>query len=200
MKKKSILAIAAVCAAAACFGACVNGNNNDNGGFNRYDEINRMFNLDYSEIAVTITDTFDSNTELVSTYTMTYSGDGITVKYDIERVKGISLDTATVETERFNGTAVIKDGVLISDDKGMIDIVPVANFKFKEDYFANVNDDLLDIKLEADVKNPNAFMGTQISCKDMKVVANYFYSFSDMQITYTAESGNAVKINYVFTA
>ena len=194
MKKKLILAIAAI-SAAACFGAC----GKNNGGFNHYDEINKMFNMDYSQIAVTVTDTFDSSTKLVSEYTMTYSGSEITVEYNVERVTGISIDTGAVQTEKHTGTAVIRNGAVISDDGGMIDTVPSANFKFKADYFTNVVEVMIDIQLDADVKNPSAFMGTQMTCTDMHVVANYFDSIRDMQITYTAESGNTVNISYVFT-
>ena len=194
MKKKLILAIAAVGAAAACFGAC----GKNNGGFNHYDEINKLFNLDYSKIEVTVTDTFDADTVLVSTYTVTYSGDVITVVYNIEEPTGISMETGALETTKYTGTATINNGV-VDDSVGKLKIDSTAKITFKASYFSNVNEALLDIKLDADVKNPSAFMGTQIACTDMHVVADYFDSFSSMEITYTGEKQNSVKINYIFT-
>lgn len=197
--KKSIFVIAAACVAMVGLSACEMSCDGGKGPSNSdYDNINEMFNVNYSKIEVTVTNTFDAETELVSTYEMNYSGDEITVNYSIERFTGISLDGAGAEKSTTTGTAKIVNGV-VTDENGMISAVPEMNFTFKAEYFTNVNGGLIDMILEADVSNPSGFFGSEIKCTDMKVYAEYVNVFNKMDITYKGESGNSVKITYNFT-
>ncbi len=198
--KKSIFAMAAACAAAACLSACNMSCNDNNTPYDHYDAINTMFNASYSKIAVTVTTTLDSDMELTSTYNMTYSGDEVTVNYSIERFTDISFDNASVEKTVTTGVAKVKNGEIISDDKGMLDVVPETKFSFKKEYFSNVNEAVIDMFLQADVTNPSGFMGIKTPCTDMKINAEYFTVFNKMEITYKGQDGISVKIDYVFTA
>ncbi len=193
--KKIIFAISAVCAA-ACLTACGGG---DKPAYDHYKAMDEMFNASYSKITVSVTNTFDVDTQLISSYEMLYSGDEITVKYSIERFTGISIDTGNMEKTVTDGTAKIKNGAVVSDSAGMLEVVPDTKFSFKAEYFSNVNEDIIDMYLQADVVNPSGFMGTDIKCSDMKVNAEYFTEFKKMEINYKGESGNSVKINYNFT-
>lgn len=197
--KKTIFAIAAACAATACLSACNLSCDGNKPSYNYYDAINDMLNASYSKIDISVTNTFDTDTELVSTYEMIYAGDEITVNYSIERFTGISLDTAGTEKSVTTGTASIKNGAVVSDDKQMLEVIPGTKFSFKAEYFTNVNEDIIDMMFQADVLNPSGFMGTEIKCTDMKVNAEYLNVFSEMEVTYTGDAGNSVKIVYNFT-
>lgn len=200
--RKTVFAIAAACAAACCFGACNSSCNDDKPSFNQYDELNSMINKSYSKIELTVTDTFDGDTSLVSEYTMQYSEGGVTVSYSVERFSSLSLGGDDWLITVYTGEAVIKDGSVVSvtgDDIGITADITKTGFTFKQEYFANVNESILGIRLEADVVNPGGFTGTDMTCTDMKVKADYFDAFTEMQIAYTAENGGKVEYAYVFT-
>ncbi len=200
--KKLILALSAFCAALFTFTACAGPN---------LDHLNDMLDLDYSKIVLTVKDIFfedlplsDSNEEvsLTSVYEITYSGDVANVHYLVERfaqIDGILADESLATHEMLEGEAMIKDGLVITkpDDDVWVPIQIAGGLNFKSQYFDNI--DLGDMYFTADVKNPRAFMGSELYCTDMKVSAGFIDSFINMSITYRAQSGNNVEILYEFT-
>ncbi|MDE6676734.1 MAG: hypothetical protein K2K12_03355, partial [Clostridia bacterium] len=64
-------------------------------------------------------------------------------------------------------------------------------------YYKNV--DLTAMFLKADNKNPSGFMGSELSCTEMKVYATFLEIFYKIEITYRAETGNYVEYLYVFS-
>ena len=197
MKKKWIM-FAAVCAFSCCLGlvGCDMGSNTG-----EYDALNAMLDADYSQIVLTVTDTFDKNTSLTSEYTVKYSTDTITVTYTVERFNEASLDNPSTDIKTtLTGEAVIEDGAIVSrsgdDIKLPVDIAK-PRLTFNKKYFENVN--LTGVNLKADVKNADAFLGSQVSCTGMKVSATFLDVFYNINISYTSAGGNKVEYKYVFT-
>lgn len=194
--KKKILALAAVCVAACCLGAC---DSSSNIPANDFDKLNAMLHADYSRVVITVTDTFDENTSLTSEYAVNYSDDGITVNYVVEKFAELSLDDPQEDVKRvLRGEALIQGGAVVSvegDDIGLTAEIAEMGFVFQEDYFENV--ELTGIQLKADVKEPAAFFGLQMDCTDMKVAATFLDVFFDINITYTSASGQ-VEYTYAF--
>ena len=193
--KKQIFALVAVGVAACCLGACKKNNNNE-----KYDELNAMLHADYSQIVITVTDTFDEDTVLESEYRISYSADTILVEYSVEQFSEISLDNPTQSViTRLVGEATIKGEEITFDG----DTVPMTagiahpSFVFNVNYFKNA--DLAGNYLIADVKNPSAFMGTELTCSDMKVRVTFLEVLLKLDISYISASGSQVKYSYAFT-
>lgn len=200
--KKLILALSVFCAALFTFTACAGPN---------LDHLNDMLDLDYSKIVLTVKDIFfedlslsdfDEEVSLTSVYEITYSGDVANVHYAVERfaqIDGTLADESLATPEKLEGEAMIKDGLVITkpDDDVWIPIQIAGGLNFNNRYFDNI--DLGDMYFKADVKNPSAFMGTEIYGTDMKVYAGFIDSFINMLITYRAQSGNNIEILYEFT-
>lgn len=196
--KKQYLALAAVGVAVCCLGACKSKKNND-----EYTKLNTMLNASYSQISITVTDTFDEGTSLKSIYLVTYSGDAATVDYSVEQFVDISLDNPVFSNVKktLTGKATIKyDTVGIEGDSVDVDFYSIAHPKltFKKDYFVDVQ--LSNVYLIADVEDPSAFLGSEIDCTNMTVTALFNEVFENIQVNYTSEGGNEVNYTYIFTA
>ena len=194
--KKSILMIAAAGVAACCLGAC-SSSCGKKGDSKKYDQLNSMLAVNYSQISLTVTDTFDDNTSLKSEYVFKYSESEITVEYSVERFSQLSLDASTEFKTTFEGTAVIKDGkVTGGEEVGLTAAMASPKFTFKEENFENIT--LTGVYLQADVKNVGAFCGLALGCTDMKIYAEFLQIFYNIEISYT-QDGNSVVYKYVFT-
>ena len=197
--KKSILMLSAtaVCAAAFGFGACSCNKGGD--GRDSVSFLNEMLDANYSQIILTVTDTFDKDTSLESEYIINYSENEITVEYTVEEFSSLSLGDSSTDFKTVkSGTATIKDGkvAFVGDDVGISADFANPKFNFKEEYFENV--DLKDISFKADVKNPTAFLGLSVNYSDMKVSAIFVNIFTSLRISYT-ENGRQVEYNYEFS-
>ena len=193
MKKKWIMA--AVCAAAVAavvLGGC---------GDDDYAFLNDMLKADYSEVVLTVTDTFDAQTSLTSVYTISYEDARVTVSYRVEEFAPLGLTGGSADFKRVRtGKAAIEGGevtVLEGEDVGLDAAVAERGFTFREGYFQNA--ELTGSYLSADVKDPGAFLGTATDCTDMHLWATFFECFYTIEISYTSASGSAVEIAYEFT-
>ena len=192
--KKHIPVILAVCAAAAVFGGCSTEDTKE------YDALNEKLNFNYSKIVLTVTNTIDEESVLTSEYVMKFSDGGMTVNYSVERFAELSLDSVASEKYTFVGEANIAGGKVtyVSGDEVNLDALTAGTgLNFKNDYFENV--DLTDVYIKADVKDPSGFMGSPLTCTDMKVEASFLQIFYNIQITYLAQNGNRVKYIYAFS-
>ncbi|MDE7158608.1 MAG: hypothetical protein K2N74_03450 [Clostridiales bacterium] len=190
--KKFIPVVLALVGAAAVLGGCDGKDNTE-----QYDALNAMLDLHYSQIVLTVKNTFDEETALTSEYTMNFTDGGMTVSYSVERFAEASLSAASQKTT-LEGEATIAGGKITytKGDEVSLDAVKSGiGFAFDGEYFENV--ELTGIYLKADVKNPSAFMRSTLSCSEMKVSATFLEVFYDIQITYRAETGN--KVEYLFT-
>lgn len=196
--KKRIFLLAAVCMATLSLSACdLFPKPKDD----EFEALNRMLAANYSEIRLTVTDTFDEDLFLKSEYTISYV-DGPAVSYKVERFTELDAASGTLPAETKNvlsGKATIKDGVVSveGDDVGLTARALDRNFDFKEKYFGNIR--LSGVYLYADVKTPSAFLGREIVCTDMKLSATFLEVFYEIEIEYTSESGSAVNCRYQFS-
>ena len=192
--KKLFPVIAALCIMAAVFSGC---NTNRN---TQYDDLNAMLDVNYSKVVLTVTDTFSEDAVLVSEYTMKYSDDSMTVNYSVERFSEVLLDSASSLKTTLVGEAVVADGKVtyVQGDEVNLDALKTSTgFNFKEEYLENI--DLTGVYLMADVKNPSGFIGSSLTCTEMKVKATFLKIFYDIKITYRSQSGNQVECLYVFS-
>ncbi|MDE6586287.1 MAG: hypothetical protein K2K80_06380 [Clostridia bacterium] len=192
--KKLSPVIAALCITAAVFSGC---NTNHN---TQYDELNAMLDVNYSKVVLTVTDTFGADAVLVSEYTIKFSDDGMTVNYSVERFSEVSLDFVPSLKTTLVGEALVADGKVTyvqGDEVNMDALTTGTGFDFKEEYFDNI--DLTGVYLMADVNNPSGFIGSSLTCTEMKVKATFLKIFYDIKITYRSQSGNQVECLYVFS-
>ena len=198
--KKRIFTIAAVCAAVCCLGACAEHKEPVK---DELEALNAMLKADYSQIVLTVTDTFDETASLTSEYTFTYSGDTVTVAYTVERFAGaddMMNDPLGSLKTTLTGEAVIKDGVIVSlngDDVGLTADNVRLGLTFKAEYFEVT--EISGVRFTADVKNVRGFLDWTLPCTNMKVRATFLEVFYDIQITYTSAIGSNVEYKYVFT-
>ena len=194
--KKRILLFSAVCAAACALSGCNLFGNNSN---DEYAAINAMLAADYSCIKISITNDFtDEDITLKSEYTVKYSQSEINIQYSVQRFSEISLEKPNEgPVTTYEGTAKIVDGVISGGEEvGLTASIASLSITFKKDYLENV--DMTGMYIQADVKDASGFLGTDISCTDMKVNAEFFTCFENMTISYK-QSGRSVKYEYVFT-
>lgn len=194
--KKYLAMLALACTAVVCLAAC--GGNDD--GID-YDAFNTMLHADYSQIVLTVTDTFDEDTALQSQYTIEYTESGATVRYTVEKFAEASLDnpSASVKTT-YTGRVVVEGGKITSttgDDIGLSPNIAETGLVFKKGYFSKFW--VIENSVIADVKFAAAFMGTALSCTDMKLEATFDEVFSYIRITYTSAIGSSVVYRYDFT-
>lgn len=207
--KKLILMFLAGCAVLCAFTAC----SKDDAEQEKIERLNSFLEINYSKIVLTVKDTFiedlplsDVNEELslTSEYVITYTDENtVHVDYCVERfaqIDGILADENLATPEKIKGEAVIVDGAVASktdDDAYIPPQIIGGGLDFKKIYFENIN--LGDMYFIADVKDPDSFMGTAITCSDMKVETSFLDAFYNILITYRSESGSKVEIRYAFT-
>ena len=195
--KKQIAIIAASLAAVCCLGGC--GKKTED----QYTVLNRMLEADYSQIVLNVTNTFDEELSLTSTYSINYSPASVTVHYTIERFGEPSLENPDTQIiEKLKGVATIKNGEVVSDtgkNSGLTADIATLTLKFKRSYFQNTL--FTGEFFVADVIYPYGFMGTKFAAQDMKLKAYHdnFEVFDSIQITYTSSAGYGVEYSYSFT-
>lgn len=197
--KKSILIIsaAAACVAACSLGACSCNNKKTS----EYDALNAMQDATYSQITLTVTETYSDGLSLESNYFIEYSEDEITVEYTFERFSSLSIgDSSTNFKTLHTGAATIKNGEVIvaGEDAGVTESFANPKFTFRKDNFENAVFEN-GTSFSADVKNAASFWGLAVSYTDMKVYAVWVNDeFSTIKINYT-QNGVAVEYRYIFS-
>lgn len=192
--------IAALCTAACSLAACRSSCRGEDE-FYKYEQLNSILKdtyQHYSQISLTVTDTFGEDISLESKYTIKKSENEITVEYRVERFSILSLDDPATEVKTvYEGTATIKEGMVTGgEDVGINADIATPHLTFMKQYFENAT--LTALNLSADVVNPSEFLGADLTCTDMKVYAEFLAVFSSIKINYT-ENGNKVQYLYQFT-
>ncbi len=201
--KKVILAVVSACLAAFCFASCESaGGGSSSTGIVSYGyqmaELNGMLRADYSRVTLTVTDRWEA-VSLTSKYYFTDNEDGtVKVVYSVERFAEIGDWNALPEESKtvVNGEAVFKDGEVVEGEWNAPEGVG-SGLEFNQDYFTNLS--VAGTYLKADVKNPSGFLGAQIECGGMHVEATFLSVFFNIDITFTAKTGNFVEYKYEFT-
>ena len=192
--RKYIPVILAGCATAAIFGGCTTDDSA------KYDELNAKLDLEYSQIVLKVTNTYDTDSVLTSQYTIKHVEGMVTVNYSIERFAEVSLDSATDEKTTIVGEAVVmgENVIYIDGEKAPLDALTTGTgLRFKQEYFVNAT--LTDGSLQADVSNPSGFMGALLNGTSMKVNATFGDALNEIKITYLAQGGYQVEYLYAFT-
>ena len=174
-------------------------------------KFNDMLKLNYSEVKVLI-NTETSMSALKGTFTLTFDGQETTIQYRFDKMNTFEIGddgSITAPEGGFivtkSGTVVVRDGAIVEGD---VDVelpdelgIYAGGFSFKPAFFSNSV--TKNAKFEADVTNPQAFTGNDgLVCTDMHVVVIQNLSagvISSIELTYTADNGADVTINYLFT-
>lgn len=196
--KKIFAAVTAACTAAFLLAACDGGN-----GRTDYGKLNSMLGAEYSAVTLTVTDTFGDGTVLTSEYIMTFSEEEINVQYTVEQLAGFGgLDGTLPHSPKktLSGSAVIAGGEVMQtqgDDVGLSADIAGTGFTFKEEYFENVS--MTAASFSANVKDPSAFLGKELTCTGMTVQASFGSAFSELTVRYGGMNGGSVQYLYKFT-
>ena len=191
--KKSVLLISAICAFACALSACGKKE------VNAYDKLNSMLDASYSQITISIDNTYtEEEITLESVYMLIYSQSEITVQYKVERFAEFTLENPTTDVKTtYQGTAVIVGGIISGGSEvGLTADIADLSLEFKEAYFENITLD--SGSLTADVKDVSAFLGTELVCTGMKVEAKFSDVLESITVTYS-QSGHEVVYSYIFT-
>ena len=191
--KKSILLVSAICASACAISACGKDKTPS-----AYDNLNSMLSASYSQISISIDNTFTAeDVTLESVYMLIYTQSQVTVQYKVERFSEISFENPTSDVKTtLEGIAVIAgDTVTGGSEVGLTADIAKLKMVFKEEYFENVT--LAEGTISADVKDVKGFLGSDLTCTDMKVEAEFSNVFKNITVTYK-QSGNEVEYRYVF--
>jgi len=165
-----------------------------------YDELNGFIKQSYKKIQLDIT-TLTGDVELKANYALTANK----VDYSIEQLNLLpsdgNLDNVSPDYKTtIQGSATIENGKVTSFDGEAANLPEYDELKgafdFKESYFKNIQTE--NGKFTADVANATAFIGTDKSISDMKIVVEYSdYAFQKITLTYQT-SNSTVTTVYVF--
>lgn len=190
--KKRLFAIVVLCAlVVVCLCAC---NGID------YKKLNKIVQGSYAEVNLTVETTIDGDT-LTSTFKAKNEGNKSTVDYKIERFEPFVGPNIPLERkEILVGMVVVEDGKVTNAQGDIVDGVDFANvasqgITFKKAYFQNAK--MTDEQFSADVVRPGMFLGTSLSCRNMKVVVT-FGETPKMEVTYLSANNATVKLSYEF--
>ena len=82
------------------------------------DALNAMLHADYSSVKLVVTNTFGEDLSLTSRYDMTFTENGASIVYEVERFATIDLaETPGSAVERITGTAAMKDGAITGGEE-----------------------------------------------------------------------------------
>ncbi len=188
MRGKILIAVAAC---AVCLCAC---------GTDRYGALDGMLDARYSEIELTVTETF-GDASLESVFVLTDAGEGKRIAYTVERFAALDPDGAPAEDgkEVLEGAAVFRGGMLVSSEGDEIGLPHVLGegLSFRKEYFSGAS--FGKGTMRADVTDPSGFLGVQTECTQMRVEAEYGEVFGSISIHYRSALGSAVVWEYIFT-
>jgi len=199
--KKIIISVILMIALLMSFVACDKGNtDNEQSPENEttvYDTLNKLSKQSYNKIKLNIT-TLTGDIELKANYTLTANK----VDYSIEQLnflpsdgnlENVSPDYKTT----IQGSATIENGKVTKLDDEAVNLPEYDELKgafdFKESYFKNIQTE--SGKFTADVVNVSAFIGTDKSISDMKIVVEYNdMTFQKVTITYTTSNSSVTTV------
>lgn len=162
-----------------------------------YEVLNGLTNQSYKKIKLDIT-TLTGDIELKANYTLTANK----VDYSIEQLnflpsdgnlENVSPDYKTA----IQGSAIIENGKVTKLDDEAVNLPEYDELKgafdFKESYFKNIQTE--SGKFIADVVNASAFIGTDKSISDMKIIVEYNdTTFQKVTITYTTSNSSVTTV------
>ena len=162
-----------------------------------YDVLNGLTNQSYKKIKLDIT-TLTGDIELKANYALSANK----VDYSIEQLnflpsdgnlENVSPDYKTT----IQGSATIENGKVTKLDDEAVNLPEYDELKgafdYKESYFKNIQTE--SGKFTADVVNASAFIGTDKSISDMKIIVEYNdTTFQKVTITYTTSNSSVTTV------
>ena len=195
MKKRILLVSIALVLVLVCLAAC----GENNGTLNT---LNKLLDVNYSKVIIKV-NTKMSDVELNGEYVLTFDGDTTNVIFSYEELNELGFEGNNSGFKRtVSGTAVVRDGVVISDNQEA-DLntaqLKFTGLSFKQAYFRKMTATSNDF--EADVVSPNGFLGnSQFKATNMHVkVVYYSAAIVQIAITYLSEGGAEVSLTYNFS-
>ena len=198
MKKRVVIAIIISVALALALCACevtINVSQAD------YDKLTSMLDSAYSGWTLTVSTT-KGDVTLENKFVVTKETEQTKIDYTVEKLNELSMDSDSEFKTRYVGTATIVDGKItsINGDEVSVELEKLdkVGLTFKTDYFQNAK--MTANAISADVKDPSGFLGVDVTCSDMKLVASFGEKFDYIRISYKTEDGSTVVYNYDFAA
>lgn len=201
MKKSLIIIIAVLMLLSVCLCAC-----NDHSSEMR--DINILLRKEYSKMDVTVSSTY-SGYSLEDSYKFVTENSQTNIEYTITRLNSFDTSNGAVVapdemTTKYQGSAVVKDGQLISV-KGepitpaQLESLSITNMSFKLPYFNNINTPKN--TFSADVVNAKDFLGNEnFDGTEMHVVVRYTDTgIYRITLTYMGVGECSVSVTYVLS-
>ena len=163
------------------------------------EKFNTLLDVDYDGWTLSVSTTTGDVT-LNNKFVVTKETEKTTIDYTLEKLNEISIDGNNEFKTTIRGSVTVVDGKIVSIDgeEANLDVEQFdeVSMVFKLNYFKNIS--LNSTTLSADVTNPSGFLGCEIDCQDMKLLAKYSDDFDYIKINYTNTDGSSVEIKYEF--
>lgn len=163
------------------------------------EKFNTLLDVDYDGWTLSVSTTTGDVT-LNNKFVVTKETEKTTIDYTLEKLNEISIEGNNEFKSTIRGSVTVVDGKIVSIDgeEANLDVEQLdeVSMVFKLNYFKNIS--LNSTTLSADVTNPSGFLGYEIDCHDMKLLAKYSDDFDYIKINYTNTDGSSVEIKYEF--
>lgn len=174
--------------------------------------VEQLFRLDYSDVLLTVTDTFGEGLSLSAEYRLFPTEGGFTATYRVERFIDLSKEEKGGDSLRsddplrpvkrvISGSVAVQEGnvaLIEGEEAGLPAALLGTGLSFREQFFENA--ELTGVFFRADVKDPSGFLGTPSAASGMKVEVAFLEVLLSLEITYTSEAGSAVVYEYEFNS
>lgn len=146
-------------------------------------QINDAINYDYSSYTVTVKTTKD-NVLLTSVYEISKKDNGYEIKYSIQTINELSLDTVPEK--------------MISTKTGTYEKVntefELSKFKFDKDLFTSYT--FADGSLKASIDNAKNYLKTNYDCNNFTITFNYSTKLTSIEMQYYLTDFTHCKISF----
>lgn len=172
-----------------------------------YKTLNELAQKDYASISLSVTTTLDGET-LRGTYTSKAASNGYSVEYSYEKLNSFEVDgdSITVPDEyktTCSGSLTLVSGE-ITEQQGdpfvfETTLLTASKLYFQAEIFTDVKTDSK-TTFSAKVTSIGSFCGKSLSVSDMTIEVKYAKkNLETIEITYKADGGAQVVLNYTFT-
>ena len=166
---------------------------------NIYSTLNEMVAKNYSTVMLSIAST-ENGATMTDNYTIMQLGDDTLVTYSCTRrsvFEGDVIPDSYYTT--YTGSLVIRDGKIVSQEGQSVDVsfeaLSLKGLCFSGDVFSNVQNEAG--KFTADIVDVDGFFGqSSFEISDASVSLTYGTGLQTLVITYTAQNGATVVIDY----
>lgn len=148
-------------------------------------QFNDVINYDYNSYTVTVKTTKD-NVILTSVYEVSKKGNGYEIKYSIQTINELSLDSESVPKEMIS----TKTGTYNKDNTEF----ELSKFKFDKDLFKTFN--FADGSLKASIDNARNYLKANYDCNNFNITFNYSIKLTSIEMQYYLSDSTHCQVSF----